>query len=112
MASNGGGKSAYGGFVGNVLATGIASAAVDGVSETLRVPILNQESSIPGMSWAEVVLYGVGTFVSVLGAVAVVSKRKGLLGVDASLLPQGLGLIAGTYVWENTLSKLVPGLRA
>ncbi len=114
MASNGngGGKAGYGGFVGNALATGVAAAAVDGISETLRVPVLNQESSVPGMSWAEVVLYGSGVFLTVLGAVSLISKRGGILGVNAALLPQGVGLLAGTYVWENTISKLVPGLRA
>jgi hypothetical protein len=112
MASNGSSKGGYGGFVGNALATGVAAAAVDGVSETLRVPILNQESSIPGMSWAEVVLYGAGTILTVLGGVSLISKRRAVLGIDSSLLPQGVGLIGGTYVWENTLSKLVPGLRA
>jgi hypothetical protein len=64
------------------------------------------------MSWAEVVLYGAGTILTVLGGVSLISKRRAVLGIDSSLLPQGVGLIGGTYVWENTLSKLVPGLRA
>lgn len=97
-----------GGFVGKTALAAGAAIAIDGASEYLHIPVLNDESNFPGLaghSNAEVILYGAGLLGTVLGGVSLLSKGGRVIGnVGAEVLPASLGLLLGTYGWENVLA--------
>lgn len=97
--------------VTNALTAGIASAAIDGVTEYFRLPFLNDQAPIGGanMSMAELLLYGAGAFLAVFGGFSAITK-KSILGINSGSIGTGLGTIGGTYLYENNLSTML-GIR-
>lgn len=91
----------------NAITAGIASAAIDGVTEYFRAPFLNDQAPVGGanMSMAEILLYGAGAFLTTFGAFAAITK-KNILGITSDQIGTGLGTILGAYLWENNLATL------
>lgn len=102
------GLNGSGGFVAKAFGAGTAAAVIDGIVEVTQAPIFNDESNIfKGRSNTEVILYGAGVIGSVLGAAAALSKSRFYGGGGADLLPASLGLVAGTYVYENMIAPAI-----
>ena len=95
----------------NAFASGIASAAIDGVTEVTRMPFLNDQAPIGGanMSIAELLLYGAGGIFTVFGAFAAISKKR-VAGIGSESIGTGLGTILGTYLYEQHLASML-GIR-
>ena len=95
----------------NAFASGIASAAIDGVTEVTRMPFLNDQAPIGGanMSIAELLLYSAGGIFAVFGAFAAISKKK-IAGIGSESIGTGLGTILGTYIYEQHLANML-GIR-
>ena len=97
-----------GGFIGKAVGTGVAAAVIDGVVEVTQAPLFNDESNIfRGRSNTEVILYGAGIIGSVLGGAAALSKSRLYGNVGADLLPGSLGLVFGTYIYENFIAPAI-----
>lgn len=107
--SNGGSKSGYIGFAKTAAFGAAAGAVIDAFSEVSKFPILNDAAPIgnnPNMSNAELVLYGSGLLMTVLGALDLIGGVK-FGGIGKELLPTGLGLIIGTHYYESDLANIV-----
>jgi hypothetical protein len=104
-----GGKSGYIGFAKTAAFGAAAGAIIDAFSEVSKFPILNDAAPIgnnPNMSNAELVLYGSGLLMSVLGALDLIGGVR-FGGIGKELLPTGLGLIIGTHYYESDLANIV-----
>ena len=68
-SSNGGGKSGYIGFAKQAAFGAAAGATIDAFCEISKFPVFNDASQLggPNTSNAEVVLYGAGLIMTVLG---------------------------------------------
>lgn len=95
----------------NALMAGLASAAIDGVTEVTKAPFLNDQAPIGGanMSVSELLLYGAGAFLTVFGAFAAISKKK-IMGIGSESIGTGIGTIGGTYLYESQLATML-GIR-
>jgi hypothetical protein len=95
----------------NAFASGIAAAAIDGVTEATRMPFLNDQAPIGGanMSISELLLYSAGGIFAVFGAFAAISKKK-IAGIGSESIGTGLGTILGTYIYEQHLATML-GIR-
>jgi hypothetical protein len=91
----------------SAISAGVASAAIDGITEYTHAPFLNDQAPIGGanMSMAEILLYGAGAFLTVFGAFAAVTKKR-ILGIGSESIGTGLGTIGGTFLWENQLATM------
>lgn len=95
----------------NALMAGLASAAIDGVTEVTKAPFLNDQAPIGGanMSVSELLLYGAGAFLTVFGAFAAISRKK-IMGIGSESIGTGIGTIGGTYLYESQLATML-GIR-
>lgn len=95
----------------NAIAAGIASAAIDGLTEVTRMPFLNDQAPIGGanMSMAEILLYGAGGILATFGAFAALSRKK-VAGIGSDSLGTGVGTILGAYLYETQLATAL-GIR-
>lgn len=105
------GKVNIGQQAGNAIMAGIASAAIDGVTEVTKAPFLNDQAPIGGanMSVSELLLYGAGAFLTVFGAFAAISRKK-IMGIGSESIGTGIGTIGGTYLYESQLATML-GIR-
>jgi hypothetical protein len=97
--------------VTSAVAAGVASAAIDGVTEYTRAPFLNDQAPIGGanMSMAEILLYGAGAFLAVFGGFAAITKKR-IMGIGSDAIGTGVGAIMGTYLYEQQLATML-GIR-
>src|SRR5215211_2910048 len=94
--------------VANAASAGVASAAIDGVTEYTRAPFLNDQAPIGGanMSMAEILLYGAGAFLTVFGGFAAITKKR-IAGIGSESIGTGIGTILGTYIYENNIASMI-----
>jgi hypothetical protein len=97
--------------VANAASAGVASAAIDGITEYTRAPFLNDQAPIGGanMSMAEILLYGAGALMTVFGGFAAITKKR-IAGIGTESIGTGIGTILGTYLYENNLATMI-GIR-
>jgi hypothetical protein len=90
--------------------SGLGAAAVDAFVEVTNAPFLNQPAVVgQGMTNVELLLYGSGALALAGSIFSLVSKRKLLGGAESNAFGYGIGLIFGTFFYENQLSKLIRG---
>lgn len=90
--------------------TGIAAGALDMIVEISNTPFLNQPAVIgTGMTNVELLLYGTGGLALAGSLFSMLSKHKLLGGAEKNALGAGLGLVFGTFIYENQISKLIRG---
>lgn len=106
--SNGGSKGGYINFAKVAAFGAAAGATIDAFCEVSKFPVLNDASPLggPNTSNAEVVLYGGGALMTVLGLLDLLTGVK-FGGIGKELLPTGMGLIIGTHYYESDLANLL-----
>jgi len=94
-----------GAFVQNAAMGAIGAVVTDGVAEVSKLPVLNQPAIFGGggFSNTELILYGTGTLMTVLGIFAAVSKKK-VAGFGPELIGTGVGVLVGTNLYDNVLA--------
>ena len=94
--------------LGNAASAGVASAAIDGITEFTRAPFLNDQAPIGGanMSMAEILLYGAGALLTVFGGFAAITKKR-IAGIGSESIGTGVGTILGTYLYEQHLATML-----
>ena len=105
---SGGSKSGYIGFAKQAAFGAAAGAVVDAFCEISKFPVLNDASQLggPNTSNAEVVIYGTGLLMTVLGLLDLVGGVR-FGGIGKELLPTGMGLIIGTHYYESDLANII-----
>ena len=95
----------------NAISAGIASAAIDGITEVTRMPFLNDQAPLGGanMSMAEILIYGAGAFLATFGAFSAITRKR-IAGIGSDSIGTGVGAILGTYLYETQLATAL-GIR-
>ena len=90
--------------------SGLGSAALDAFVEVTNTPFLNQPSVVgTGMTNVELLLYGTGGLALAGSIFSMITKKKLLGGAEKNAFGYGLGIVFGTWLYENQLSKFVRG---
>jgi len=90
--------------------SGLGAVAVDAFTELTNAPFLNQPSVVgTGMTNVELLLYGTGGLAVASSLFSMVTKHKLLGGAEKNAFGYGLGLLFGTWLYENQLSRFVRG---
>ena len=81
-------------------------ATADAFVEVSRFPYLNDVAPIggPNMSNAEIIIYGGGALMAVLGYLDLITNSK-LGGIGKEMLPVGLGSVLGVHIYEHSLAQ-------
>jgi hypothetical protein len=95
-------------FVRNASFGALTGAVIDAATEISEAPLLNDQAPFfnnPNMSTAEAIVYSTAALGVVGGLIDMGTGMKALGGYGQEVLATSLGLLVGTYVYENDLAE-------
>lgn len=95
-------------FLRNASFGALTGAVIDAATEISEAPVLNDAAPFfnnPDMSTSEAIVYTTAALAIVGGLVDMGTGIKAVGGYGKEAVATGLGLLVGTYVYENDLAE-------